>query len=142
MTSSSYTLVSQYSDEHESVHHGPDLAEYEVSPGNDEKPPRLATNRPTAELWKKVAAGLVAFLKPSFLVAESLAEKRVNGSLAALDGLRGLACLCVLNQHTTQAFTDRQFGYGFKTTPTDVYFPQWPFVRILVSSFIHCRFIA
>ncbi|KPI43315.1 uncharacterized protein AB675_7154 [Cyphellophora attinorum] len=131
MAPNDYHLLSQYSDEHESAHDEPGLVEFELSAISDEKPPAFTTSRPIAERWMRAATGFVGFLKPSFLLAESHAEKRVDGSLAALDGLRGLACLCVLNQHTTQVFTERLYKYGYKTAPTDVYFPQWPFVRIL-----------
>jgi hypothetical protein len=76
---------------------------------------------------------LAIFLIPSFLKSTTTTEKRAKTKYAALDGLRGLACLCVLNQHHTTPFTGRLYQYGFMTAPTDVYVPQWPLVRVLVS---------
>ncbi|ETN44305.1 uncharacterized protein HMPREF1541_10485 [Cyphellophora europaea CBS 101466] len=72
-------------------------------------------------------------LKPSFLRAANASAKRPTNSLAALDGLRGLACLCVLNQHYSQIYSDRNFLYGWLAQPTDVYLPEFPFVKVLWS---------
>lgn len=73
------------------------------------------------------------FLVPSFLRSSHAGETRPNSSLAALDGLRGLACICVMNQHYTAAFTDRVFRYGFHSTPEDVHVPQWPFIKVFFA---------
>lgn len=65
--------------------------------------------------------------------SETSNQERSSNSLVALDGLRGLACLCVLNQHYSQIYTDRNFYFGWKTSPTDVYIPQFYFIKVLWS---------
>jgi hypothetical protein len=113
-----------------------DSASHELEPLHNEKALHATVNAAHwTSQWRPPVSlrNLIKFLIPSFLRSSQHEEKRANGSLAALDGLRGLACLCVLNQHYTQCYTDRLFKYGFLTAPTDVYVPQWPFVRIFVS---------
>ena len=74
-------------------------------------------------------------LLPSFLVKSSDRRKITptpNQNVASLDGLRGIACLIVVNQHFTYNFTEQIFA-GWGTTPTAYYIPQLPFVCVLWS---------
>jgi len=48
-----------------------------------------------------------------------------------LDGLRGVACLIVFNEHYTRPYTDTfHYGYGIDGRRS---FVQWPFVRVMWS---------
>jgi peptidoglycan/LPS O-acetylase OafA/YrhL len=72
-------------------------------------------------------------LLPSFITHRSPSNKADCNSIAALDGLRGLACLIVFNEHLSYNFTSTfLFGYGVDNRRTIV---QWPFVRVLWSGF-------
>ena len=81
-------------------------------------------------ILKAIAYGLL----PSFLLKSSLRKPAVttNQNVASLDGLRGIACLIVVNQHFTYNFTEQIFQ-GWGMTPTAYYIPQLPFVCLLWS---------
>ena len=76
-----------------------------------------------------------ALLLPSFLrrqMGSSPPQTHAN-TIAALDGLRGLACLFVFNEHLSLNFTDQfMYGYGVQDRRT---FVQLPFVRVMWSGF-------
>ena len=106
--------------------------------GGDEKGIQLqgvpATTR--TSLWSIVLARLPRRTETSTIEkttesSNTPTKEKHENVYAALDGLRGLACLTVINQHYTQLYTDRLFLHAWRTAPTDVYIPQWPIVRIL-----------
>lgn len=81
--------------------------------------------------------GLRNLLTPSFLYPSTETTSRPNAGLAALDGLRGLACFAVVNQHYTSTFNSRIYHYGWGTAPEDKIFIQLPFIKLLWAGSAH-----
>ena len=77
-------------------------------------------------------------LLPSFvgsrISSSSLATtKSSKSAIAALDGLRGVACLFVFNEHFSYNYSHSfLYGYGVEDHRSII---QWPFIRILWSGF-------
>lgn len=123
MAQQGYLPVEQYFDD-------PNVPATLVNEGLHEK--ATPYSRTTRWRWPETISAIATFFIPSFLQSNRPREKRPNETFAALDGLRGLACLCVFNQHYTAAFTSRLFEGGYLSTPADIYVTEWPFVRIFV----------
>lgn len=83
---------------------------------------------------KRTLLSLGTRLLPSFLQRQPAPKPRTGGpkgsNIDSLDGLRGLACLCVVNQHFTQAFTRRLFWNGWGQTPDDYWIAEAPFIKV------------
>jgi len=62
----------------------------------------------------------------------SVPQNKSNQSFAALDGLRGIACLIVVNQHFTYNFTEMIFA-GWGTSPEAHYIIHLPFFSLLFN---------
>ena len=81
----------------------------------------------------------VRWLVPSFLANPQPTQhtletqSKPNTKIAALDGLRGLACLCVFNEHFTYNI-DRSFMYGYGVEGHNTTIQRIPF-RLLWSGF-------
>ena len=96
--------------------------------------PKVAPWRvpPLRRIAQTIANGII----PSFLKTSGpsgSAKSAGANSIAALDGLRGLACLFVFNEHLTfNIDTSFLYGYGVEDRRSIV---QWPFVRIFWSGF-------
>ena len=87
---------------------------------------------PVQRILKTIANALI----PSFLrVSAAPTSSKPNGtnSVAALDGLRGLACLFVFNEHLTYNI-DTSFLYGYSVEDRRS-ITQWPFIRVFWSGF-------
>ena len=86
--------------------------------------------------FQRVAKHVTYALVPSFLGASRngpASNPNEANSIAALDGLRGLACLFVFNEHLTYNFsTSFLYGYGIADKRN---FIQWPLIRIFWSGF-------
>lgn len=76
-------------------------------------------------------------LIPSFLQRQpstkSTNPRAGRGNIDSLDGLRGLACLCVVNQHFTQPFTHRLFLAGWGQSDDDYWLAEAPLVKVMWS---------
>lgn len=84
--------------------------------------------------WRMLKSVGYALL-PSFLQRsgpQSDKSQKTGQNIATLDGLRGIACLIVVNQHFTYNFTENIF-HGFGSTETDRYITQLPFISLLWS---------
>lgn len=83
---------------------------------------------------KRALLSYASRLLPSFLQRQPTTKPRPAGlkgsNIDSLDGLRGLACLCVVNQHFTQAFTRRLFWNGWSQSPDDYWLAEAPFIKI------------
>ena len=85
--------------------------------------------------FRDIARGML----PSFLKApasppnSTTAKVNSSSNIAALDGLRGLACLFVFNEHLTYNLTNNfLLGYGVYQQRTII---QLPFIRLAWSGF-------
>lgn len=85
-------------------------------------------------LSKRALLSYARHLLPSFLQRQPATKPRPGGpggfNIDSLDGLRGLACLCVVNQHFTQAFTRRLFWNGWGQSPDDYWLAEAPFIKV------------
>ena len=76
-----------------------------------------------------VLALLPSFVRPQLSNATPPERRSSGGNVAALDGLRGLACLFVVNHHYTSIFTDAIYrGYG--STDKDCWMFQLPILNL------------
>ena len=81
---------------------------------------------------------LLLALLPSFVgsrisSSSNAATKSSKSAIAALDGLRGVACLFVFNEHFSYNYSHNfLYGYGIEDRRSVI---QWPFIRILWSGF-------
>lgn len=85
---------------------------------------------------RRIPQTIVNGIIPSFFKTSgpSVSSKAAGAnSIAALEGLRGLACLFVFNEHLTYNIdTSFLYGYGVENRRSIV---QWPFIRIFWSGF-------
>lgn len=85
-------------------------------------------------LSKRALLSYATRLLPSFLQRQPAPKPRPGGpsrsNIDSLDGLRGLACLCVVNQHFTQAFTRRLFWNGWGQSQDDYWLAEAPFIKV------------
>ena len=86
--------------------------------------------------WHSTGRAVVAAITPSFVrrqSAEQTNETKSNNGIPALDGLRGLACLFVINEHLTYNLTTTFLhGYGDDNLRSII---QLPFIRVFWSGF-------
>lgn len=76
---------------------------------------------------------LPSFLKSRASPSASSTTKSSKSAIAALDGLRGIACLFVFNEHFTYNYSHNfLYGYGVEGRRSVV---QWPFIRVFWSGF-------
>ncbi|CZT12500.1 uncharacterized protein RCO7_07682 [Rhynchosporium graminicola] len=84
-----------------------------------------------------VAKSVLVFFIPSFVVArytdKTLDPPAKIQPTAYLNGLRGIAAFCVWSQHFMTEYYSSKFQWGYQSRPEDVWFLQWPFVRVLHS---------
>lgn len=73
------------------------------------------------------------WLLPSFLLSSPrISNASPTSNIAALDGVRGIACLIVFNEHISYSIITHTFVHGFGLDGT--YFPsQLPFIRLFLS---------
>jgi peptidoglycan/LPS O-acetylase OafA/YrhL len=111
--------------------------DHELSMDYDEKPTSgkyLAWNIGSLDkTWAKLKSFILALpgrmrSQGRRTIAPS-SDARADSS-AALDGLRGLSCLFVLNQHFTQTYTGT-IPWGWHSGPDMKYIPQFYFIRVL-----------
>ncbi|KAH8600012.1 acyltransferase family-domain-containing protein [Bisporella sp. PMI_857] len=94
-----------------------------------------------ARFWS-IFCNLVRLLLPSFVPFSSSYQASSIRELhptAWLDGVRGVAALCVVFHHFSHAwFSDRAFaGYGSGGDNLNTYIMQLPIVRLMISGYPH-----
>lgn len=84
--------------------------------------------------FQQVSVALLpSFLRPRASPCATSTTKSSKCAIAALDGLRGIACLFVFNEHFTYNYSHNLlYGYGVEGRRSVV---QWPFIRVFWSGF-------
>ena len=96
-------------------------------------PPFIHPSYMSRWLRQNLPALLPSFLRSRISPSSTAAPESSKSAIAALDGLRGVACLFVFNEHFSYSYSHTfLYGYGVEDHRSIV---QWPFVRIFWSGF-------